>query len=303
MGSPKVLGFISPSSEIFLEFQGFASFPPSPRPPELMSSPTTNPSLVTLTAAVLRAPERGQEAPEMLPTATPGRWHQIPLIPNLPQPNPQGALPFLGSSPRAGALEEQDRGCWGTAGAQLGQCCPPAPQGWRRFLAQELRRCTGALSAPEDVQQLSGAKISPGARDVPGRRVVRAKEDAEHRMWISRGMEAAEPGLRGFKGKAEEPRLGFGSLWLCAAVSGEGTRFCSTTQAWVILLCAAIGVLGTRRCPWLMGMGTMGERAGYKTGIVLFLPSRSCSCSGVSRVDAEVGTDPSVVPHSTHKPL
>lgn len=55
---------------------------------------------------------------------------------------------------------------------------PDAPQGCRHFLAEELDRCTVPscrLSTPEDVQQLFRAKISRGARDVPGRTVVRAR--------------------------------------------------------------------------------------------------------------------------------
>lgn len=73
----------------------------------------------------------------------------------------------------------------------------------------------GRLSAPEDVQQLTRAKISPGARDVPGRTAGRARRRMQSTKcgfpagWRqpSPASQASKPTLR----CPEEPLLGFGS--------------------------------------------------------------------------------------------
>lgn len=100
----------------------------------------------------------------------------------------------------------------------LGHSCPPAPgpAGMEAFpRAGAPRMHWGRLSAPEDVQQLSGAKISPRARDVPGRTVVRARRRMQSTKsgfparWRqpSLASEASKPNLC----CPEEPHLGFGS--------------------------------------------------------------------------------------------
>lgn len=123
---------------------------------------------------------------------------------------------------RAGALGgaglEEPRGYRGTAVPR------PRRDGWRRLPVQELGGGTGAGGSRHPGMcndYPRRLKLSPGARDVPGRTAARARRRMRStKSGFSSGMEAARPGLPGFKAQPVPPSAA--TFWDLGAEPSSG---------------------------------------------------------------------------------
>lgn len=141
-----VFGLYLPQFRDFAGIPGICELPTSSKASRADLQPHEQPQPCYTHCSCSQSPTEGQEIPVM-----PHPREEL-LNPPHPKPSPatpvpicrDSAFPWVNSR-RAGALGgaglELLGGCWATAAPQ-----PWGPQGWRRFLAQELRGCTGAGS-------------------------------------------------------------------------------------------------------------------------------------------------------------